>query len=436
MNALHKVTATMILAISLTFVGSPQPTFAQVYTDLHDFDCAVEGCQPIYPEILAQGRDGNLYGTTDGGGKAGMGTVFMMTPSGVVTTIHNFSGLDGQNPDGGLVLGTDGNFYGTTRFGGASNLGTVFKIIPAGVLTTLHSFTGTDGSDPRPGLALGKSGSFYGTTCGFNPPWTAYAITAAGVFKTINSSGAACSSAPLTVGNDGNLYGTNPSGGTSQLGSVFQLTPAGALKVIFSGDFAHGTNFVGGVTQGSDGLFYGTTAGGGSGSFGVVYKVTTAGKFTELHGFGKDLINDGTGPFAGVVAASDGKFYGATTGGELGGSVPNGNLFSVTSSGTYKLLYAFDGTHGYLAQATPMQHTNGTLYGVAEGGGAHSGGVIYSLANGAPAFVSSGDTLGKCRTERRDPRTGIDGDFRSELRDWVGEFQGRVRYVHDCHSAK
>ena len=93
-------------------------------------------------------------------------------------------------------------------------------------------------------------------------------------------------------------------------------------------------------------------------------------------------------PDAGIVAASDGKFYGATSAGESGGSVPNGNLFSVTSSGTYNLLYAFDGTHGYLAQATPMQHTNGKLYGVAEGGGAHNGGVIYSLDNGAPAFVS------------------------------------------------
>jgi uncharacterized repeat protein (TIGR03803 family) len=68
--------------------------------------------------------------------------------------------------------------------------------------------------------------------------------------------------------------------------------------------------------------------------------------------------------------------------------VPNGNLFSVTSSGTYNLLYAFDGTHGYLAQATPMQHTNGKLYGVAEGGGAHNGGVIYRLDNGAPPFLS------------------------------------------------
>ena len=118
MTTLHKFISPAVLAIGLAFFGSPKLLTAQIYTDLHDFDCTVEGCSPTYPEILAQGRDGNLYGTTDSGGTSGLGTVFKITPSGALTTIHNFTGLDGQNPDGGLILGTDGNFYGTTRFGG------------------------------------------------------------------------------------------------------------------------------------------------------------------------------------------------------------------------------------------------------------------------------------------------------------------------------
>jgi uncharacterized repeat protein (TIGR03803 family) len=379
-------------ALWLTLSILSASAIAQTYTDLHDFDCNVEGCLPTYPEILAQGRDGNLYGTTDSGGTSNMGTVFKMAPlSGVVTTIYNFSSADGQYPDGGLILGTDGNFYGTTLIGGANNLGTVFKITPAGVLTTLHSFDGTDGSWPRPGLVQGKNGAFYGTTCGFNPPWTAYSITSSGKFKTINASNdvrvATCSYGPLALGDDGNLYGTAPAGGATEQGMVFRLTPAGNLKLIYAADSAHGNNPFAPVTQGNDGLFYGTTIAGGSGTFGVVFKLSKTGKFTKLHEFGLDLINDGIDPYTGLVAASDGKFYGATSAGRSDGNVPHGNLFSVTSSGTYNLLYAFDGAHGYLDQATPMQHTNGRIYGIAEGGGLHNGGVIYSLDNGAPPFV-------------------------------------------------
>ena len=383
---------SIVLGCALWLVAI-SPSWAQVYTDLHDFDCAVEGCSPQYPDVLAQGRDGNLYGTTDAGGTSGMGTVFKMTPTGVFTTIYNFSGLDGRNPDGGLILGTDGNFYGTTRFGGASNLGTVFKITPAGVLTTLHSFNGTDGSEPRPGLVQGKNGSFYGTNCGFNPPWTAYSITSSGKFKTINSTNdvriAACSFGPLALGNDGNLYGTTTAGGVTEQGTVFRMTPAGAMKTIFAGDFANGTNLVGPVTQGNDGFLYGTASANGSGGSGVVFKLSTGGKFTKLHEFGLDLNNDGMYPDAGLVAASDGKFYGATTAGKSDGNVPNGNLFSVSSSGSYNLLYAFDGIHGYLEQATPMQHTNGKIYGLTVGSAPpnKTGGVIYSLDNGAPPFV-------------------------------------------------
>lgn len=377
---------------------------AQTYTDMHDFDCAIEGCSPQYPAIPAQGRDGNLYGTTDAGGTSSMGTVFKITPGGVYTTIYNFSGLDGQNPDGGLVLGTDGNFYGTTRFGGTSNHGTVFKITPAGVLTTLHNFSGSDGSEPRTGVVRGKNGSFYGTTCGFNPPWTAYSITASGKFKTINNTAGLdiCGLAPLRLGDDGNLYGTTTAGGPTQQGTVFRMSPAGALKVIFAGDFANGSNLAAPVVQANDGLLYGATEANGSGGFGVLFKLSLKGKYTKLHEFGLDMINDGFYPVAGLVAASDGKFYGATTAGSSSGNVPYGNLFSITSSGTYNLLYAFDGVHGYLEQATPMQHTNGKIYGTTVGSAPpnKTGGVFYSLDVGAPQFVylvtrwgSAGDTV-------------------------------------------
>ena len=90
----------------------------------------MDGQAPAAP--LVQGTDGNFYGTTDNGGtspncQSGCGTVFQLTPDGVLTTLHSFDGSDGQEPSG-LVQATDGPFYGTTFVGGRYFFGTVFRL--------------------------------------------------------------------------------------------------------------------------------------------------------------------------------------------------------------------------------------------------------------------------------------------------------------------
>ena len=129
---------------------------------------------------LVQASDGNFYGTTGAGGANNVGTVFKLTPEGVETVLYSFSGTsysgpDGANPVGQLVQGSDGNFYGVTSFGGlpspvvmnTTTCGTVFKVTPEGVETILHRFSGPDGQDPN-GLVQGSDGNFYGTTVGEN----------------------------------------------------------------------------------------------------------------------------------------------------------------------------------------------------------------------------------------------------------------------------
>jgi uncharacterized repeat protein (TIGR03803 family) len=116
-----------------------------------------------------QGTDGNFYGTTShGGNENGAGAVFKLTPQGTLTTLYSLCGQiackDGSTPRGGLALGSDGNFYGTTSLGGKFGYGTVFKITPSGVLTRLHSFSGIDGYYPKGGLSQSTNGAFYGTT--------------------------------------------------------------------------------------------------------------------------------------------------------------------------------------------------------------------------------------------------------------------------------
>jgi uncharacterized repeat protein (TIGR03803 family) len=113
---------------------------------------------------LTLGRDGALYGTASGGGNAQRGTVFKVTPTGIVTLVHQFAGPDGAGPIGELLSGSDGNFYGTTAGGGQFQSGTVFRMTPAGQVTTLHSFSGDDGSAPFAGVVQGRDGRLYGTT--------------------------------------------------------------------------------------------------------------------------------------------------------------------------------------------------------------------------------------------------------------------------------
>jgi uncharacterized repeat protein (TIGR03803 family) len=134
-------------------------------TSLHSF-CSQTGCPDGSSSYAGrvQATDGNLYGTTVlGGGAGGEGTIFKITPSGTLTTLLSFAGTDGGQPYAGLIQATDGNLYGTTKFGGANNDGTIFKITLSG-LTTLHSFDATEGSDPYAALVQDTNGSFYGAT--------------------------------------------------------------------------------------------------------------------------------------------------------------------------------------------------------------------------------------------------------------------------------
>jgi uncharacterized repeat protein (TIGR03803 family) len=209
------------------------------FTTLYDL-CSQPACADgaINFDALVQGTDGNFYGATWGGGAGNGGTVFKMTPTGTLTTLYSFCAKvypfcsDGDNPIG-LVLGTDGNFYGTTVAGGGNYpMGTVFKITPTGTLTTIYNFcaqTGcTDGSNPRDGLTLGSDGNFYGTTYygGTYNEGTVFRLTPAGVLTTLHSFDGKDGNFPLQPvfeAANGTIYGTTSAGGCNGSGTIFSL---------------------------------------------------------------------------------------------------------------------------------------------------------------------------------------------------------------------
>ena len=375
------------LLVVLTLLAASSLVQAQTYTDLFDFDGAAHGCCQTYPGVMAQGRDGNLYGATNSGGSFGEGAIFKLVPStGTLTLLHSFNFTDGLGPRGGLSLGLDGNFYGTTYQGGAHSAGTVFQVTPSGTLTTIYSFAnGTDSAYPFTPPVPAPDGNLYGTTAN-SAGRTVYKITTAGVLTTLATLPAESDGA-LTVGVDGKLYGTTLYGGAFNAGTAFQITTKGVLKTIFNFDNAHGGNPQTSLFQASDGNFYGTASTGGTLGGGVVFKLTPAGVLTVFHNFdGTVGATDGKGPTCGVVQGSDGFLYGATANGGTSGF---GTLYKVKTNGTsYAVIYNFDKTNGANPNSQPFLLTTGVIYGLTSTGGSHSEGVLYSLDASLKAFTS------------------------------------------------
>ncbi|HVI08759.1 MAG TPA: choice-of-anchor tandem repeat GloVer-containing protein, partial [Candidatus Binatia bacterium] len=311
-------------------------TSAGTLNTLYSF-CSQPGCSDgaVANAGLIQATDGNLYGTTDAGGDNNFGTIFRITPAGSLTTLYRFCSApgcsDGANPSAGLMQASDGAFYGTTAVGGAYGAGTVFKITTAGTLATLASFAGANGNDPAFGsLIQGVNGNFYGTTisggantaCGIvSGCGTVFSMTPGGQLTTIYSFCAQPNCADgtelfggLVLGADGELYGITALGGANNYGTVFKLTKQGALKTLHSFDFSDGAYPEAALIQGTDGKFYGTTSNGGAhGDAGTVFEITSHGELTTLYDFCAEAgCTDGTGPFEGLMQATNGEFYGTT----------------------------------------------------------------------------------------------------------------------------
>jgi uncharacterized repeat protein (TIGR03803 family) len=391
-----------VFSVSLLCAATAIASPAQTFTTLVNFDGA-NGALPYFMSLI-QGTDGNYYGTTQGGGVFGDGTVFKITPGGTLTTLYSFCAqagcTDGSYPYAGLVQASNGNFYGTTLEGGTTGYGTVFKITSAGTLTTLHSFDYTDGASPASVLMQASNGDLYGTTRNGGTSGnygTVFKITLGATLTTLHiflgytAGDGANPYAGLVQGTNGDLYGTTLAGGTPNAGTIFRMTPAGALTPLyaFSPDDDGAYNPYCGLVQAANGDFYGTTFGGGVNGYGIVFKITPGGTLTTLYSFDD---TDGASIYAGLVLATDGNFYGTTS---AGGTNQDGTVFKITPGGTLTTLHIFDRTDGSNPFGGLMQATNGTFYGTTYAGGTDEfDGTVFSLSVGLGAFVETRPTSG------------------------------------------
>lgn len=242
-----------------------------------------DGAYPAFSQV-AFDKAGNLYGTTYAGGASDNGTVFKLTPSGTETGLYSFAGgVDGYQPNSGVILDKLGNLYGTTVSGGLNGYGTVFKLTPSGTKTVLYNFIGgLDGCFPyADGLFLGKKNVLYGTTvnCGANGVGTVYSLTPSGAETTLHSFqtdgiDGNYPYAGVVVDKAGNIYGTTEAGGTNNAGTLYKITPGGNESVLhsFAGNGTDGAYPHGAVPiLDKWGNIYGTTNGGGTFGCGTVF---------------------------------------------------------------------------------------------------------------------------------------------------------------------
>ena len=292
---------------------------------------------------LAYGSDGAFYGVTSTGGVYGDGVLYQIAPNGTFSKLHDFD-IDGiaQNnggPAGGVVQAPDGRFYGTSQYDGpiAPYPGLVFRRETDGTVTTLHHFTGTDGQWPQADLVVASDGNIYGTTwagggagagaCGYGGCGTIFRVLPTGTVEVVHAFDYTNGSGPrgggLIQGADSNLYGVAAGGGDVQFssGTAFRLSLDGTFTLLHSFVSSEGIDLRGSLFQAADGSFYGTASLGGTANRGTVFRMTPAGAVTVLHNFSGP---EGSRPFGGLVQGSDGHLYGTTS---VGGDFDLGVVF-------------------------------------------------------------------------------------------------------------
>ena len=321
---------------------------------------------------LIQGSDGNFYGTTSGDGRYGYGGVYKVTPSGDLSTVASFHDL--TRPVG-LTQAGNGNFYGINQFETEGTYGTIYEVTPAGKLSTLHAFSGaSDGGLPDSALVKLGDGYLYGLTAsgGAMNDGTFYKISPSGSFSvlaSLDSSLVGENTYPspvyqMALGRDGNFYVT-----TQQC--IFKITPAGKPTILTT--FSSGVFAPTAVVRGQDGNFYGTNPSGGSSGDGYLFKFTPKGKLTTLYSFGS-IGEQSTAYPNSLALGTDGNYY--VTTGLLGEEDNSGALVQITPSGTASLV-PFSTMDN--APNSVIEGKDGTLYGTTPQGGAVGAGAIFNV---------------------------------------------------------
>jgi uncharacterized repeat protein (TIGR03803 family) len=399
-----------------------------VYSFCSTSSCA-DGQMPVAG--LLMDAAGDLYGTTENGGKYASGAVFKLVPNADKSAytehiLKNFcvqvSCPGGQAPEGDLIMDVDGNLYGTTYGGGKHFGGVVFKLTHGANgwgLRVIHEFCAKsnckDGGAPATGLAYAGQASgalwneisplfgtaLYGGTHGKGIAYELAPGSAGWSFTVIHNFNAPAPvqtiiPSPLLVDPAGNLIGVTGNGGTLDEGELYKLA-AGTWQKTTLHNFCSEANCAGGsvgwgrVAMDAAGNLFGVTAYGGGGSSctvnvgcGAAFEWTTSGEFDVIHAFcSQASCKDGGVPMAGVTIDANGNLFGTTS---VGGLTGGGSVFELTHGttwtgrGLYDFCHKTNCTDGDTPYASVVLDGSGNIYGTTSAGGANgNGGTVFEL---------------------------------------------------------
>jgi uncharacterized repeat protein (TIGR03803 family) len=374
---------------------------------LWNFAGGSDGSEPWSNYFISDAK-GNLYAATAAGGTYSAGTVFMLSPAGKGTVLYEFTGTngDGNGPHGRLAFDADGEIYGTTQGGGTNGTGTVYRLSPksGGGWTekVIYNFsaTGADGTAPSAGLTIAADGTMYSTT----PDGGAFGAgavfslkkTSKGWKQTVIQSlnGSSNGGFPyegLMMDTAGNLYGAAPTGGASGQGVIYRLshTKKGWVDTVlysFTGQNGDGAGLYWiDLISDKSGNIYGATSFGGTNGTGTVWELVyseTKKTYSEsiLYEFGASGSGDGNDPYGGLAMDIKGNLYGTTL---YGGPSNIGTSFKLTKQGkTWKetILHSFVGANdGNEPTGNPYIDAKGRLYGMTQTGGKSNLGIVYRI---------------------------------------------------------
>lgn len=386
---MRNLTVLNLSVLSVAAVLSLQNAVAAPERVLYDFP---KNSAPL-GRVLGN-ASGTFYATTYGPGNGAAYLLRLKHGAWQAKTLHQFGSGDGQNPQAGLVQDpNDGSLYGTTLLGGTHGYGTIYRLTPAGggwTETVLHNFTSSDGKNPVAELRRdGTTNVIYGTASGggsLNCGTVFQYDPSSSVFKVLYEFAGGSDGCTPTVqlrpgAGAGTLIGATQYGGGHNAGSVFRLSQKGGVwkeEVIHAFDGGDGAS-PSDLDVADDGAVYGVALGGGSQNAGVVFRLSPrTGKYKTLHTFD---VTDGCRPVGINLQSGGTTIYGTT---EIGG-YGEGVVFRLQLKGKQweqKVLYKFfggnaDGGHPEGRPAIDAQ--SGNLYGTTRTGGAHNGGIFYSV---------------------------------------------------------